>query len=265
MADPLDDLVAAVMAAPKYANITPALVRRIAAAELAKGRGLKDALKATRNKLHQVGGAYLGGKMDYASWARRLEDAADEDALKAECRAMMKTHASSRERLPHLEEFYAVVFGAMGPVTSVLDVACGLNPLALPWMPPGITYYATDIYTDMTAFCDAFRERLGRAGRVWASDVLGAPPDVAVDAALVLKTLPCLEQVDKEAGSTLLRSLKASRIIVSFPVASLGGRDKGMASNYSTRFEMLAAEESWQVERLDTPGELTYLLNTAAA
>lgn len=261
MVDALDELTAAVLAAPKYAAITPDLVRRIAAAELAKGRGLKEATKATRNKLHQVGGAYLGGKMDYAAWARRLDAAAgDSEALKAECRAVMRNHASSRERLPFLDEFYAAVFAALGPVDSVLDMACGLNPLALPWMPPGVAYYGTDIYTDMTDFGDAFRQRLGRPGRVWASDVLGAPPEVAVDAALVLKTLPCLEQVDRDAGRDLLRALNAPRIVVSFPVASLGGRGKGMEKNYAARFEALVEDEGWRAERLDAPGELAYVV-----
>ncbi|MBI3159547.1 MAG: 16S rRNA methyltransferase [Chloroflexi bacterium] len=262
MADPLDDLIAAVLAAPKYAAITPNLVRRIGAAELAKGRVLKQAVKATRNKLHQVGGAYLGGKMDYAGWARRLAAGADPAALRAECRAMMQAHASTRERLAFLEDFYAAVFAALGPVDSLLDVACGLNPLALPWMPlpPDARYYAVDIYTNMTAFCDGFRARLGRPGRIWAADVLGDPPDMPVDTALVLKTLPCLEQVDKDAGRTLLRALKARRIVVSFPVASLGGRGKGMAENYAARFAALAAEEGWRAERLSAPGELTYLV-----
>ncbi len=262
MPDPLDDLTAAVLAGPKYAAIVPELVRRLGAAELAKGRSPKEALKATRNKLHQVGGAYLGGRMDYPAWAARLAAALpDPAALQSECRAILAAHASSRERLPILDEFYAVIFAALGPVTSVLDVACGLNPLTLPWLPPDLTYHGVDIYTDMTEFCDDFRARLGRPGRIWAADVLARPPDTAVDVAFVFKTLPCLEQVDKEAGRTLLRALNAPRLIVSFPVASLGGRAKGMPANYAARFEALAAAEGWLVQQLSITGELVYLVD----
>ncbi len=261
MPDPLNDLTAAVLAGPKYAAIVPELARRLAAAELAKGRSPKEALKATRNKLHQVGGAYLGGRMDYPDWADRLAAvSADPAALQAECRAILAAHASSRERLPILDDFYAAIFAALGPVNSVLDVACGLNPLTLPWLPPDLTYYGVDIYTDMTAFCDEFRARLGRPGRVWAADVLAQPPDTAVDVAFVFKTLPCLEQVDKDAGRTLLRALNAARLVVSFPVTSLGGRAKGMPANYAARFEALAAAEGWPIQPLNITGELVYLV-----
>ena len=54
----LDALVKAVRAGARYRQIDPSLVRRIASQELAKGRSSKDAFKETRNKLHQVGGAY---------------------------------------------------------------------------------------------------------------------------------------------------------------------------------------------------------------
>ncbi len=60
----LDELVAAVLAGPRYRPISGEMVRRIAAQELEKGRSWKETIKATRNKLHQVGGAYQEAGID---------------------------------------------------------------------------------------------------------------------------------------------------------------------------------------------------------
>ena len=57
-ADPLEDLVKLVRSSEKYAQIDESLIRSLGAAELNKRDSLKEAVKFTRNKLHQVGSAY---------------------------------------------------------------------------------------------------------------------------------------------------------------------------------------------------------------
>jgi 16S rRNA (guanine(1405)-N(7))-methyltransferase len=175
----------------------------------------------------------------------------------------MRAHASTRERLPILDQFYETVFSRLPPVASVLDVACGLNPLALPWMPlaPGASYHAVDIYLDMMDFLGSFFAAAGVPGETYAADVIETPPQEAVDLALVLKAVPCLEQADRSAGEILLGSLQAKYILVSYPVHSLGGRSKGMAVNYENHFTALAASLGWSdYERLAFPSELAFLV-----
>ena len=60
------------------------------------------------------------------------------------------------------------------PIRSVLDVACGLNPLAIPWMPlaPDVHYYACDIYADMIAFLNGFFQIAGIDGQAQACDLV---------------------------------------------------------------------------------------------
>jgi 16S rRNA (guanine(1405)-N(7))-methyltransferase len=58
----------------------------------------------------------------------------------------MPEHASTRERAPHLDGFYAPIWEVTGTPASVLDLGCGLNPLALPWMGIGdAMYHAIDV------------------------------------------------------------------------------------------------------------------------
>lgn len=260
----LERLVLAVRTSPKYRTVCPALIRRIGQRELAARRTLKEAEQATRNKLHQVAGAYLGGKMRYAEWLETLTTARAEGeaAFRAACLQVMAHHASTRERLPILNDFYTTIFAALPPVRSVLDVACGLNPLALPWMPLAAeaTYTACDIYEDMADFLNGFFTLAGGPNRAEACDVIGAPPAQAVDLALVLKVLPPLEQIDKTAGLTLFKALQARHILVSFPTQSLGGRGKQMLAHYEAHFRAMAQAERWAVQRFVFSTELGFLV-----
>jgi 16S rRNA (guanine(1405)-N(7))-methyltransferase len=263
----LDTLVATVLRSGKYRKVSPDLVRAIGAAELAKRPSLKIALKATRRKLHQVGGAYLDAPPNYAHGLALLRAAAgDPAALRDACRTLMQWHASTRERLPILDTFFTTTLAGLPPLRSVLDLACGLNPLAWPWMPldPTATYVAYDIYADAVDFVGEFMRLAGVNGRAAVRDVLHDPPTEPVDLALLLKTLPCLEQLAPNAAQTLLDALNARYLLISYPVASLGGRRKGMSATYTAQFAALAHGRSWTYQRFEFATELAFLVKTAA-
>ena len=71
----LDQLIEAIQASPKYKGVSSDLVRYIGTQELAKGHNLKEAIKATKNKLHQVGGAYQDSAPRYRAWLDKLKQA----------------------------------------------------------------------------------------------------------------------------------------------------------------------------------------------
>ena len=105
-------------------------------------------------------------------------------------------------------------------------------------LPDDVEYFAIDIYEDMIDFINQYMKLTGISGSAVVGDVIANCPTQAVDIAFVLKTIPCLEQVDKTAGVELLNHLQAKNIVVSFPVHSLGGRrNKGMLENYTRRFQ----------------------------
>ena len=85
----------------------------------------------------------------------------------------LPAHASTRERIPILPRFFAEVLADIEPVHSVLDLACGLNPLAIPWMPlaEGFRYTACDIYMDMTGFLNSFFQKFKIDGEAIACDL----------------------------------------------------------------------------------------------
>ncbi len=261
----LDNLVEQVRQGDRYREIQVDLIRSIGRRELRDRRNLREAVKATRSRLHQVGGAYLQSQPDYTGLKKQLEDLPDdrdEPEVRSFCKQAMRAHASTRERLPILESFFSTTLSGITPITSVLDLACGLNPLALPWMPvdPSVPYHACDIYGDMVDFIGAFFSHMNQSGRVFSCDLSQSIPADKIHLALLLKSIPCLEQLDKQLPVQLMDEIKAKHLLVSFPVASLGGREKGMRANYETHFMQLVDGYPWKIQRFEFLGELAFLV-----
>jgi len=283
----LDQLVDAVLKSSRYKSACEDFIRNIGQKELAKQRNLKEAIKATKNKLHQVSGTYLDSGANYAVWLDELREASQKwevesgkwevkrsgkeevgsgwtnrDNLLKVCERIMNYHSSTRERLQILDQFYHTTLTKLAPIRSVIDVACGFNPLSIPWMPlaEDVEYYAYDIYHDMMKFIDEFMTIIHVKGHTQVCDMTQFCPTDKVEMALILKAMPCLEQVDKSAGFRLLDMINADHILVSFPVHSLGGRDKRMVINYEARFRKLVANKNWSIKRFEFATELAFLV-----
>lgn len=274
-ADQLDRVLKSLQETRKYRFVCPSLVKAIASAELAKGRSLRETIKETKSKLHRSAAVYIRQNLDYDDAHRQLQEAvrtnrhredartrASRDFARPLLRRFMAAHTSTFERLPLIESFYQQVFGKLPPVNSVLDIACGLHPLARPWMPlaPDRPYYALDIFADQIDFLNRYFCLMGYEGEAVQCNVLEemrAPP---ADLALLLKTLPCLEQIEVGAGRRLLYAIDAPYLVVSFPSHSLAGRKRGMAQHYAGYFEAITSGSGWQVESLNFPPEDVYIV-----
>ena len=80
----------------------------------------------------------------------------------------------------------------------------------------------------------------------------------------MLKTLPCLEQQEDCAALALLARLSAiPQIAVSYPVRSLGGREKGMTATYRAQIADLADRIGRPQREIMVEHELVVLLGPA--
>jgi 16S rRNA (guanine(1405)-N(7))-methyltransferase len=261
----LEQLLQTVLKSPKYGNVSEDLIRNVGMRELSKQQNLKTAVKATKNKLHQIGGAYFLRKPEYNAWLKRLEEekrAGNSESFRRICAEIMSYHHSTRARLDILDEFYTEIFSLIPPVHSIIDVACGFHPIAIPWMPLSgrVEYYACDVYRDMMEFLRKFLVMTGVEGCADICDVVQHVPHSKADLAFVLNTLPCLEQIDKSAASRVLESLNSRFLAVSFPVRTLGGREKDMRKHYEARFKKLTEKENWTVQRIEFKSEMVFLV-----
>jgi 16S rRNA (guanine(1405)-N(7))-methyltransferase len=263
--DQLQELVRLVKLNETYASIDESVIAAIGMVELAKRGSLKEAVKTTRNKLHQIGSAYQQKPISYDVLKQQmmtLPADLQNPAVHEFLEASMRLHASTSERLVIHKDFFKYILESIAPIESVLDLACGLNPLNLPWMPVAerFRYAACDIYTDMLDFIGSFFNHFHIEGSAFTCDLTRDVPQGDFQLALLLKTIPCLEQVDKSAGKRLLEGIGAKYILASFPAHSLGGRSKGMVQNYEAHFMQLVEGKPWQVTRFEFHGELAFLV-----
>ena len=261
----LGDLVRNVLEKPKYQHIHIGLVKTIAITELAKGRKKKETQKAVLSKLHQIGAAYFSQKPDYEEWKKELACLPKDihsDQSKAFCTKVMESHYSTDERLPILNDFYQHILDSIRPIPSILDLACGFNPLALSWMPVGddIQYYGCDIFTDMIDFLNTFSAHFGINAKFDTCNLLDATFNNPVKIAFLLKTTPCLEQLQKGFVLQLLDAIPAEYILFSYPISSLTGKSKGMRKNYTDQFTTIIFSTGWEYERFEFSNELAFLV-----
>jgi 16S rRNA (guanine(1405)-N(7))-methyltransferase len=264
--DGLQILIDNVQSSQKYATICVDTIRRIGEKELRKDTDVKTAIKATKRKLHQIFGCYAHRRKIYYDEIYEDLKAAYETQLETEikeaCRRVLMLHTSTKERITILEKFYEFIFNVTGKPKIVIDVACGLNPLTLPWMDLEETaqYFAYDIDENTIDFINKYLKLTGLKSTALAQDVIVQPPMIEADVALLLKTIPCLEQQEKGCSVRLMEALQAKHIVVSFPVKSVGGKSKGMAENYERMFYNLIRGRDCQVTKLPFETELVFVI-----
>jgi 16S rRNA (guanine(1405)-N(7))-methyltransferase len=252
------EIVERVRRSSRYRAVDPALVARMASEELPKARNLDDAVKRVKRRLHQAVGAFRSGRAaTSAAWP-----AHDPAALREACLAAMRAHASTRERLRHLDAFYAGIWQVTGLPRRILDLGCGLNPLALPWMGIGeAEYHAIDADEAALGVAGGFLEAVGQPYVAEVRDLVVDVPGETADVALLLKLVTTLDRQDADAAARLLRGLRAGHAVVTFAARSLGGRGSHERT-YRARLDRLV-EESGRVRDVteaSVPGELVFVL-----
>ena len=260
-------IVDRVLRSARYRDVDRALLDRLATEELPKARSADDAVKRVKRRLHQAVGAYRGVRAAdplapvRAAWTGDLTD----PVFRAACADVMRGHASTAERLPFLERFYDGVWTLTdGAPESVLDLGCGLGPMALPWMelPADATYHAVDVDGRSLEMVDGFLDLVGQPHVVEPRDLVNdGPPPNRADVALMLKLVPLLDRQDRMAATGLLRALDVRHAVVTFPARSLGGRGRGMERTYRSRLDQLVADVGvGEVHEASVPNELVFVL-----
>ena len=260
----MDQMIEELKKTRKYRFLCDEALRRFSVRASERYKKPAEALKSAKRKLHQAFGAYLdeGAIAKASEVVALLADNAEGETLKSVCREVLGAHASTAERLPYLPDLYQTVFSRTGRPHSIADLACGLNPFALPWMglPHDCRYLAADVDTRLMALIDRLFARAGIHGEAACRDILTSPVPAGLDMVLLLKALPILERQEEGAGEALLGRLQARWVIVSFPTKSMGGREKGMKENYTGIWTPLFRRLGFRSETLAFPTELVFVL-----
>ncbi len=267
--NPIDAFVREVQATRKYRHICEDTIRDVIETALPRYKRTRDAVKTARTKLHRIQAAYLGQYViaEHLDAVRQAHQAGDVERLKSICRRLMQDHASTRERIGLLDTFYQQIFAVTGRPRTILDVACGLHPITIPWMdlPAGTVYYAYEIAADLVDCLNRFLQAIGMAGTeaeppVRFQDVICTPPQETGDLAFLMKMVPCLERRQKGIAAQLIDSLKVHHVVVTFPIRSLAGRSKQMPEFYTRSFTEMAGGRGWRLTKLPIEGELVFVV-----
>ncbi len=220
----------------KYSFLAPALVLRIAREEYPKYKKEKDRIKAVKKRLHIVCGAFESENC-HAGAASIIESTPGAEFSREDLTRICSLHASTRERLPAMDEFYGFLNEVLEDPESVIDLGCGFAPFCAQLLPGVRAYHASDIDARSIKNVEAWLSRRGILGSAEPLDAVSQTPATEADGAFIFKLFPVLEAQKKGRGFELMKELKVNRYAVSFPVKSLGGRDKGMEAFYSAGFE----------------------------
>jgi len=223
-------MVAKVLDSKKYrhSGLNPATIEDLIKDEAPHTTSLKELLKIVRRKLHNVVAPYLG-EPDYAALTEDLQKiqdrSLDSPQLIEFCRTALSGHASTAERIPVMSEFYSQLFAATGQPHTILDLACGLHPLAFPWMglPITVRYHAYDILQPRVDFINQFFLKLGMAPLAENRDVLVNPPTQPADLGIFFKEAHRFEKRQPGCNRVFWESLHVKTLAVSLPSQNLSG------------------------------------------
>lgn len=263
-ADPIQPLVDELLNSRKYRglNLPAETVRDLLEQELPRHRSGKDALKAVRHKLHTIVAPYLGDPdYDRVVSDLRAAAAAGPDALRAACTDVLAAHASTRERLQVLDDFYPRLFAVTGQPRSILDLACGLNPFSWPWMglPASTQYHAYDIHAPRVAAINTFFETQGLAPLAEVRDVLVRPPEIEADVAFLFKEAHRMEERQRGCSRGLWRALNIRWLLVSLPAESLSGKFQ-LADRQRALVQQAIGGAGWPVTELVFGSEIVFCI-----
>lgn len=206
-------------------------------------RELKIIVKDIRSKLRKLSGRFqIGLKKRY----NLLE--------KKEIFSLLRTHSSTKERMdfyPKLKELLTNL-----KVNSVLDLGCGINPIAL--ANPNFEYYASDINQEELNLIQEFFDKNKINGKTFFCDLkkienYSLPK---TDICLILKVFDILG--NHLIAEKILNNINSNYILASFSTKTLSG--KPMNKPRRIWFEKLLEKFNFSFELIGLNNEVFYLI-----
>ena len=262
----LDSLIQAVETSRKYRDLQIPLttLQDILAYESQHSSSRKELEANFRKSLHNVMAPYLED-INYPAVTAGIPELFAQDQsqenVKAWCLDSMRRHASSRERLPYLENFYKKIFSVIGTPGSILDLACALDPLGLPWMnlPPTSSFFAYDIHQPRLDFLQTFFEFFYPQAQAIHQDILTNIPDQQADCAFFFKEAHRFEKRRPGSNRELFEGLNVKWLVVSLPSRDLAGHHS--LETYHTKLIKKSIEgQPWQLVTDNMGDELLFFI-----
>ena len=234
-----NEICAEILGSKKYANIDPSIVERLCEETIPKYPKRKDVVKAIKKELHIIHESFLGEDCHQRATSLISNySGSDLSSDKELTLKLLELHSSTKERLTQVDEIYSFISEYISLENDVIDLGCGFNPLVLPFFETKPkNYTALDINQATIELLNYYFEQCKLPYQAGLCDAVGKTNEKQADILLLFKLFPLLERQKKGQAFEIIRSYNCKRYIISFPLKSASGKEKGMEKYYTDFFE----------------------------
>lgn len=227
---------------------------------LSKSREAKLIIKNIRKRLREIYGAFHIDMNKRIKLLHKLEDSIKNKAPKAEIfdlhEKILLTHKSTRERLDYYDGIYKSIFKITGKPHSILDIACGLNPLSIIFTGlKNVRYIAIELTEEDCSFLRKYFKIMHLNGIAIKKDLISDNIFPKTDVCFLFKVLDSLEAMKQNISEKLLDKIDAKFIVVSFPKKTLSG--KPLSTKRLSWFRKIAKDYI----KFEVENEIFYIIN----
>lgn len=161
-----------------------------------------------------------------------------------------------------MREFYERIFSITGVPDLILDLACGFNPFALPWMnlPPNTTYRAYDLLQPRVDLINKYLPHVDRPPLAEKRDILVNPPKEKADVVFFFKEAHRFEQRQHGCNRAFWESLNVRYLLVSLPTANLTG-SRTMVEGQRILVERTISGLPWKLSEILFDTEIVFCID----
>ncbi len=225
----------------------------------AKSKELKLLVKHIRQKSRKIYGIFQNEKLLTKRELLKSMDFSNPDII-----SILQSHVSTKERLPYYEEFFFQIFTITGNPSSILDLACGLHPVAYYHFTKltQTTYTACELSEVECEQLQDFFDSNGFKAKAQALNIVKeyeTIPKAHYDVCFLLKTLDTCEHQRRYITYDILKAIHANFIVASFPIQNV----KGIKMNRDSTihwFEKMIQRLDFHFKTIEFEGEIVYIL-----
>lgn len=169
---------------------------------------------------------------------------------------LLMTHTSTKERLDYYEDIKRLISSL--DITSILDLGCGLNPIAL--SDKKYSYYYLDINEEELSIVDDYFKKNNFKGNSIVSDIRKVNVERLphADLCIIFKVLDILKNDKYNVTRNIFKNISCKYFLVSFATKTLSG--KKMNNKNRFWFESIIKEFNYKYELKEFDNEVIYLV-----
>jgi len=178
---------------------------------------------------------------------------------------ILRLNRSTAERLPFYSKFFEDIFAVTGRPASVLDLACGLNPMTWPYHQlRDIQYTACELnepdVRHLRHYLNIVRPYTGIKGKAVKLDLTKDAVDAfSADVCFLFKVLDLL---DPKITERIITTLRSRWIVASFPTKTITAR--AMRFKRRAGFQKMLRRLGMHYQTLTYENELVYIMEKGA-